>query len=125
MGVGDYVAENRGKGKMTGDRITLCSGCKPGEGPAMEADLRTRLAKAGAGTAVALVDCMLVCGKPVTVSFRATGKTAYLFAGVDPVGQGANLVAFARLYAAAPDGMIADVRPAGDLRLQLIGRIPA
>ena len=74
---------------------------------------------------VVLVDCMQVCGRPVAVAFRGAGKAAYLFAGVDPVAQVEEIVVFAGLYAAAKDGIIADARPCGQLRLCLVGRIPA
>ena len=79
----------------------------------------------GPGTTVETTDCMNVCGRPVTVAFRAEGKAAYIFAGVDPEKQGEDLAAFARLYAQAEGGIIEDARPCGDLRFCLIGRIPA
>ena len=46
------------------------------------------------------------------------------FGGVGPA-DAAALATFARLYAGAPAGMIADARPQGRLRFCLIGRIPA
>ena len=74
---------------------------------------------------VGTTDCMIVCGQPVTVAFRQEGKAAYLFSGVDPDTQIEELATFARLYAEAPDGVVDDVRPCGELRFRLIGRIPA
>ncbi len=110
---------------MSGDRITLCGGCRPGEGAALADGLRTLLAEEGLATGVALTDCMVVCERPVTLSVRAEGKAAYLFSGVDPVTQADEIVAFARLYADAPGGIIEDARPCGDLRYLLVGRLPA
>jgi predicted metal-binding protein len=107
-------------------RITICSGCRaaggqPG-GEAMAAQLQGLL---GDLASVGTTDCMIVCGQPVTVSVREEGKAAYLFSGVDPEAQIEELATFARLYAEAPDGIIEDVRPCGELRFRLIGRIPA
>ncbi|WP_083225691.1 DUF1636 family protein [Neptunicoccus sediminis] len=70
-------------------------------------------------------DCLSACAKPNSLSFRADGKAAYLFAGVDPVADRSDIAAFARLYAQSGDGWIEDARPAGRLRFCLIGRIPA
>ena len=107
-------------------RITICSGCRTADGQpvgeAMAAQLQARL---GNLASVGTTDCMIVCGQPVTVSVREEGKVAYLFSGVDPASQVEELATFARLYAEAPDGVIDDVRPCGELRFRLIGRIPA
>jgi predicted metal-binding protein len=119
------VAQNRREGKAMGDRITICGGCRPGEGEALADGLRAALAQAGLTTEVGVVDCMVVCAKPVSVAVRAEGKAAYLFSGVDPAAQGAEIVAFARLYAEAAGGIIADARPCGELRFRLVGRLPA
>lgn len=98
------------------DRVSVCGGC--GGGPLVGL-LQARLAE------VALVECMHVCGKPVAVSFRGAGKAAYLFAGVDPQTQVDEIVTFAGLYAVAKGGIVEDARPCGQLRLCLVGRIPA
>ena len=105
------------------DRITICESCRS-DGPAKGAALAERLGGM-VGAEVATTDCMIVCGKPVTVSFRATGKAAYLFSGVDPDTQAEEIAEFARLYADAADGIVNDVRSIGQLRFCLIGRIPA
>lgn len=115
------MTQTRMEEKMMGDKVTICGGCRPGEAPALLAGLQGLMP----GVEVAVVDCMMVCGRPVTVSFRGSGKAAYLFAGVDVVAQGAQIAAFVRMYAEAPGGIIDDARPCGDLRLCLIGRIPA
>ena len=98
------------------DRVSVCGGCGGG---VLAGLLQARLDD------VVLVDCMQVCGRPVAVSFRGAGKAAYLLAGVDPVARVEEIVAFAGIYAAAKDGIIADARPCGQLRLCLVGRIPA
>ena len=82
-----------------GDRFIVCTGCSGG------ADLAKAL--------IGRVDAV-----------RAEGKAAYLFPGVDP-DTPEDIEAFAKLYAASPDGQIMDARPAGALRFCLVGRIPA
>ncbi len=106
-----------------GDRITICESCRS-DGPAKGATLADRL-RPLVEAEVNTTDCMIVCGNPVTVSFRAEGKAAYLFSGVDPETQAEEVAEFARLYAAADDGLVEDVRSIGQLRFCLIGRIPA
>ncbi len=106
------------------DRITICSSCRTTDGPAKGAALAETL-RSRVTAEVATTDCMIVCGNPVTVSFRATGKAAYLFSGVDPDTQADEIVEFARLYALADDGLVRDVRSIGQLRFCLVGRIPA
>jgi predicted metal-binding protein len=114
------------KGKAGVQHITICESCRAGEAAPRGRALADQLRGLVAGLAeVRTVDCMIVCGDPVTVSFRAPGKAAYLFAGVDPDAQADELAAFARLYDAAPDGVIDDARPCGALRFCLVGRIPA
>jgi predicted metal-binding protein len=120
------VAQTGPEGKRLRDRITICAGCRSGPddappGAMLAEDLRRQI---GHLADVATTDCMVVCGRPITVSFRATDKAAYLFAGLQPT-QADDLASFAKLYAAATDGIVDDVRSCGDLRFCLIGRIPA
>ena len=104
---------------MTRHVISIC-----GEGEGAGAALAGAVGALPEGVALRLAPCMNVCSRPVTVAARAEGKAAYLFGGVGPA-DAAALATFARLYAGAPDGMIADARPLGRLRFCLIGRIPA
>lgn len=106
------------------DRITICAGCRAAGDPARGAELADRLRPLVAAE-VATTDCMIICGNPVSVAFRATGKAAYLFSGVDPQTQAEELAEFARLYANAEDGIVEDVRSCGQLRFCLVGRVPA
>ncbi|MBL4811839.1 MAG: DUF1636 family protein [Rhodobacteraceae bacterium] len=101
-------------------RMTICGGCAKG---AEEAAAMLRPYVVGLAE-VAVTDCMNICDRPVSVSVREEGKAAYLFAGVDVVAQAEELAAFARLYAAAPGGIIEDARSCGALRYCLVGRIP-
>ncbi|MCG6904620.1 MAG: DUF1636 domain-containing protein [Rhodobacter sp.] len=99
------------------DRVIVCGTCAGGAGFA------AALRDAGVD-GVETVACMNQCDRPVTLAFRAKGKDAYLFAGIDPVADLADALALVRLYAEAPGGTIADARPAGRLRYCLVGRIP-
>ncbi len=100
--------------------VIACASCPGAIGPA----LRRTFAEAGMpGFAVSETDCMSGCARGPTLAFRAPGKTAYLFGEITAANLPEILV-FARLYAAARDGVIADARPLGRLRLQLIARIP-
>lgn len=108
------------------DCITICATCAAAgqrpEGVALADAVREGVRD---GTEVRVVDCLNVCHSPVALSIRAPGKTAYLFAGVDPAAQAPEIRVLADLYATAPNGDIVDARPLGRLRHCLIGRIPA
>ncbi len=101
-------------------KVTLCASCELGR-----AGFADRLREALDGVAeVGTVDCMSGCTRPSTVAFREAGKTAYLFGDV-VADDLPDLVVFARLYAAAEDGNLADARAIGGLRMKAIARIPA
>ena len=103
--------------------ITLCGSCDLGRS-GFEADLRAALAQAGITAKVALVDCMSGCTRASTIAFRMDGKTAYLFGDITAQDL-PDLLTFARLYAASPNGTFADARPLGALRSKALARIPA
>lgn len=108
--------------------VFICSTCTESgddpKGDALVQELRVRLASLG-DFEVRAQACLNVCDKPTAVAFRAEGKAAYLFAGVDAATDAEDVAAFAKLYADTPDGWIEDARPAGRLRFCLLGRIPA
>jgi predicted metal-binding protein len=114
--------------------VFICSTCRPEDeatpkGAALADDLKRIFANADEAVIrdfiIETFECMSACSKPVAVSFRAKGKAAYMFAGIDPATDQHDILAFARLYAAAKDGWIEDARPCGRLRFCLLGRIPA
>ena len=106
-------------------RIVVCSTCEGCDGKGFASALRDGLAAKGLQYEVRDFDCMSNCGDPLSVAFQAEGKATYLFGGVKPGVDLADTLAFAQMYAAAPDGWIEDARPAGRLRMCLIGRVPA
>ena len=68
--------------------------------------------------------CMGGCARPVALSVQAPGKARYLFADID-AGTLDDLLAFAALYAARPDGMTREAERPARLRGKLLARIPA
>lgn len=110
---------------MTRAALHLCANC---EG-APDRDGREALAAAlGAeGLPVALVPtpCLNACGAPVTLALQGAGRATYLFNGVDPEADRADILATVRLYLESPGGWIGDARPCGRLRHCLLGRVPA
>ena len=101
-------------------QVTVCRSC-----PAGQAGLAQQLTDALGDLPydIALTDCMSGCTRASTVAFRAPGKTAYLFGDLTSSDL-PDLVTFATLYLAAPDGTFADARPLGALRSKAIARIP-
>lgn len=99
-----------------GVRLTVCATCREGAGRALAAV---------EGTELRFAECLNACGRPVALAVTGEGRATYLFAGVDPATQAAEVAAFLRLYRDAPAGDVTDAREAGDLRFCLIGRVPA
>ena len=87
--------------------------------------MASALSEAPAGLAIEVrqVDCMSGCTRPSALAFRAPGKVAYLFCEITAADL-PDIVTFARLYLASPDGNFADARPLGALRTKAIARIP-
>lgn len=112
-------------------RIVVCATCDPeagGEGAErFLSSLRETLDRDGLGDVVELapVECMSACAEPVALALQGEGRASYLFSGVAPIEDVADIVATCRAYLAAPEGWIVDARPCGRLRLCLKGRIPA
>lgn len=101
-------------------RVFVCQECP--DGSARLAALRDTLA--GTGWRVTGSACLSGCRSEGSVAIRAPGKMAYLFGPVLPEDH-EGLRIFARLFEAAPDGVITDARPLGSLRLRALARIPA
>ena len=104
-------------------KITLCTSCDLGKTD-FAAILATALQAQHLSADIAGVECMSGCARPSTIAFRSAGKTAYLFGDLTAADL-PDLITFARLYAASPDGTLADARPLGALRSKAIARIPA
>jgi predicted metal-binding protein len=103
-------------------RVSLCDNCALGR-DGFGATLDAALQAAGINATVSGIGCMSGCARESTAAFRARGKVAYLFGDLTEVDL-PDLVTFARLYAASPDGNFADARPLGNLRMKALARIP-
>ena len=102
--------------------ITFCASCALGQ-VGFADTARAALTMAGIDAEIRTTDCMSGCTRPSICAFRAPGKTAYLFGDLAAEDL-PDLLTFARLYAASPDGNLADARPLGALRTKAIARIP-
>ena len=81
-------------------------------------------AQAGAAFEIVPVECLSVCKKPCTVSFAAPGKWTYVYGDLLPGLSEEIILAGARLYNAAPDGVITwKLRPDA-LKKGVVARIP-
>lgn len=100
-------------------RLVICKACAGGDGAVLARAVKGRVP----GIRVETAACLNVCDKPVALALTGSGRDSYLFAGVEAKDAG-DLEALMRLYVEAAPG-IADARPAGRLRLCLLGRIPA
>jgi predicted metal-binding protein len=103
-------------------KITLCASCDLGQG-GFDRPLAAALAQVGLAVDIGRTDCMSGCAQGSTLAFRAPGKTAYLFGRLTAADL-PDLVTFARLYAASPDGNFPDARVLGALRSRALARIP-
>lgn len=68
--------------------------------------------------------CMGSCETPVTIALQGAGMTSYVFSGLKPAEDIADLIATCQLYADSPNGQIHDARPCGRLRDLLRAQIP-
>jgi predicted metal-binding protein len=103
--------------------IHICVTCRAGEdrpGARLFAALQDR---AEPGFALNPVECLSVCKRPCTIAFSAPGKWTYVHADLAPEDV-ETILAGARLYDAAPDGVPPwkDRSPA--FKKNVVARIP-
>ncbi len=72
---------------------------------------------------VRAVECLSVCKRPVTVGFRAQGKWTYVYGDFAPEAA-PDLIACARVFGAAPDGLIPWKDRPEALKKGVIARLP-
>jgi predicted metal-binding protein len=118
-------------GLVARHHIHVCTACRDREtddlpGAALIAALRTGRAACGLSDAfpVSGINCMAGCARPCTVGFQADGKAAWLFGDVTGADV-PDVVAFAQLYAALPDGWCRSTERPGKLSQSALARIPA
>jgi predicted metal-binding protein len=69
------------------------------------------------------VTCLAICDEGCSAAATAGGKWGYLLGRLSP-DQAGDLIAYARLYAAAPSGTVMPSRRPASLSNVIIGRIP-
>ena len=69
------------------------------------------------------VECLSVCKRPCTVSFAAPGKWTYVYGDL-PETAAPIVVAAARLYAAAVDGLIPWKQRPDPIKKGVVARVP-
>jgi predicted metal-binding protein len=102
--------------------VTLCADCNSGQTSLAER-LNDALQNANLNAKVTMGACMSGCGRPSTIAFRTSGKTAYLFGEITQADLH-ELTTFAKHYETSPDGNFSDARILGGLRFKAIARIP-
>jgi len=87
--------------------LLVCVTCKSDGGP-VGAALYDALAARLAGETIALkpVECLSVCKRPCTVALAAPGKWTYVVGDLSRDVHVEDIVAAARRYAEAPDGLV-------------------
>ena len=70
-------------------------------------------------------DCLGRCDAPQSLAVEGAGLAAYLFDGLDPESDAADIAATCRAVIEADRGWIEDARPCGRLRFRLVARVPA
>ena len=110
--------------------VYVCVTCRT-EGDAAETRAGRRLHDAlaaafGPDPAVTLVpvECLSVCRRPCTVSFAAPGKWTYVYGDLPAEGSAAVVAEAARLYAAAPEGLIPWKLRADPIKRGVVARVP-
>jgi predicted metal-binding protein len=70
------------------------------------------------------VECLSVCKRPCTVSFAAPGKWTYVYGDLPPATSAETIFFAAKLYTAAPDGLIPWKQRPEVLKRGVVARIP-
>lgn len=70
------------------------------------------------------VNCLAACGEGCTATIASAGKWRVLLGRLDET-MAADLLDYARLYAASPTGMVLPSKRAASLRSAVLARIPA
>ncbi len=101
--------------------LRVCTSCAEGTLDTCQ----SLVAQAGLSDRVSVrgQECLNRCPEPVAMAVQGTGRVTYIFDGLDPVADSADLIATLRTYLAATDGWIEDARPCGRLRFRLCARL--
>ena len=119
-------------------KILVCTTCRaPADvegpdaaGPRAGARLHAALMQAAEADATATafeivgVECLSVCKRPVTIGFSAAGKWTYVYGDFAAEGSAEAILAAARQYAVAPDGLIPWRERPEALKKGVVARLP-
>jgi predicted metal-binding protein len=84
----------------------------------------TAQAAEGAGIAVRPVNCLANCNRGLSAAVRRDGAWTYVFGNLDPTDGAAALIEGAKLFAAAPDGLMPWRGRPDALKRGLVARTP-
>ena len=112
-------------------RIYVCTTCRAADEPLEPkaersgARLFARLnAEAKDDFEIIPVECLSVCKRPCTVSFAAPGKWTYIYADLPAETAAETILAGAKLYSAADDGLIPWKQRPDALTKGVVARVP-
>lgn len=111
-------------------KIVFCSTCDTGPGAKplerFTREVETELQNTGLGEiGIRRTECMGACEDPLAVALRGEGLATYLFAGINPEEDAADVAATCKVWLESPQGWIGNALGCGRLRHCLRARIPA
>ncbi len=83
-----------------------------------------RAAGSPAGVRIAAVECLSACDHGCNIALSGPGRWSYVYRGMDPQADVADILAGAAAYAAAPDGLVPWRDRPAIFRKQSLARIP-
>jgi len=122
--------EDRDIEANTSITVYVCITCRregdaeDGLRPGLALARATARAAADTGVTVRQVRCLANCNRACSAAIRRDGAWTYVFGGLDPEQDAANLVQGARLFARAPDGLMPWRGRPDILKRGLIARVP-
>jgi predicted metal-binding protein len=102
--------------------LHVCITCRDGEGAKLHAALNDLLAERDC-VALREVTCFASCERGCTAAISAPGKWSYLL-GALSVDHAADLLSYADVYAAHPNGAVLPSRRPESLRSCVVARLP-
>ena len=117
---------------MKSNKIIVCATCSPPDETDTAVtqgldDIANALDEAGLADhfSIETVDCMGACEEPSALALQGAGRATYLFCGLNPANDAADIAKTCATYLKAEAGWIEDARSCGRLRDCLRARVPA
>src|SRR5215467_2269369 len=120
----------RHSGEASAITIYVCVTCRGGRPldlvPVPGEVLAAATARAAEGTGIAVreIRCLANCNRGLSAAVRRDGAWTYVFGHLDPVGGADALIQGAKLFAAAPDGLMPWRGRPDALKRGLVARAP-